>query len=87
MDNYDLLKYVKGSSTLSLTHAFEWHRHSREGRGKAKDDKRSGRLHTSRTAENINKVFCGFTFGQFSNNSANSTISWDIFDYKLTNIN
>ncbi|GFU00884.1 hypothetical protein TNCV_4820081 [Trichonephila clavipes] len=44
---------------------------SKEGRENVEDDKCSGRPQTSRTAENIDKAFCGGTKELASDNSEN----------------
>jgi len=45
-----------GSDILKKTAVYEWHERFKSGRESVEDDERSGRLSTSKTDENINKV-------------------------------
>ena len=51
-----MLQQVYGEETMSRTRAFEWHKRFKEGRNEVEDDPWSGRLSTSRMADNIESV-------------------------------
>ena len=51
-----LLQEVYGDDTMSRTRFFEWHRRFKEEKEEVEDDDRSGRLSTSRTDENGERV-------------------------------
>ena len=51
-----LLQEVYGDDTMSKTRLFEWNRRLKEGREEVQDDDRSGKLSTSRTDENVERV-------------------------------
>ena len=53
---FALLQQVYKEETMSRARAFEWHKRFREGREECEDDQRSGRLVTSRTDSNIDRV-------------------------------
>ena len=51
-----LLQELYGDGTMSRTRLFEWYGMFKEGREEVEDDHRSGRLFTSRTNENVERV-------------------------------
>ena len=51
-----LLQEVYGDDTVSRPCLFEWHRRFKEGREEVQDDHKNGRLSTSRTDENVERV-------------------------------
>ncbi|GFX69366.1 mariner Mos1 transposase [Trichonephila clavipes] len=53
---YNLLKEVYGSECLSRARVFEWFKRFKDGRQDVEDDSRPGRLSTSKTDENVEKV-------------------------------
>uniref|UniRef100_A0A8C4NIW3 Mos1 transposase HTH domain-containing protein n=1 Tax=Eptatretus burgeri TaxID=7764 RepID=A0A8C4NIW3_EPTBU len=55
-ESFAMLQQVYGEEIMSRTCAFEWHRRFKEGREEVEDDPRSGKLSTSRTADNIERV-------------------------------
>ncbi|KAJ8953538.1 hypothetical protein NQ318_002958 [Aromia moschata] len=53
---YAMLKEVYGNECLSRTQVFEWFKRFKEGPETTEDDPRHGRLSTSKTDENIEKI-------------------------------
>ena len=51
-----MLREIYGNSSMSRTKVFEWHKRFEEGREDVEDDPKSGRLCTSMTNANIEKV-------------------------------
>ena len=55
-DTLEMLQEVYGDETMSHSRVFEWHKRFKEGREDVEDDSKSGRLSTSRTANNVERV-------------------------------
>ena len=55
-ETLNLLKTVYGEQVMSRTQVFEWHKRFSTGREDVGDDPKSGRLSTSRTEANIERV-------------------------------
>jgi hypothetical protein len=55
-ETYNLLMEVYGDECLSHTKVFKWFKRFKEGRGETEDDPCPGRLCTSKTDGNIDKV-------------------------------
>jgi HTH domain in Mos1 transposase len=53
---FEELKQAYGEHSLSQTQVFRWHKSFLEGREHVEDEHRSGRLSTSKTDENIERV-------------------------------
>ena len=56
LECFALLQQVYKEETMSRAHAFEWHKRFQEGQEECEDGQKSGRLVTSRTDSNIDRV-------------------------------
>jgi hypothetical protein len=55
-ETLEMLREAFGEYSLSRTAVFECHSRFKAGRVSVEDDKRSGRLSTSKTTENVEKI-------------------------------
>jgi hypothetical protein len=55
-ETLQMLTEANGADAMKKSSVFEWHKRIKEGREDLKDDKRTGRVKTHRTDENVEKV-------------------------------
>ena len=55
-DTYEKLQRAYGEHSLSRAHVFRWHKSFLEGREQVEDEPRAGRLTTSKTEDNVERV-------------------------------